>query len=168
MKTGAILMLLASQYDKSKYLKAADLDHEKKFRIKAVTEEMIGQDRDKEKKLVVWFTNDERGLVLNRINNRAIRGAFGDDVAGWANKIIVVFPTTAEFRGKMGPALRVRIPPPKQAGQAEAVPKPSPKPSSSGNGAAVTAKAEKAADDPEVEPDPVPSLADDLKDEIDF
>ena len=72
-------------------------------------------DKDKEKKLVVWFTNDERGLVLNRVNNRTLRGAFGDDVAGWTGKIIVVFPTMAEFRGKMAPALRVRIPPPKQA-----------------------------------------------------
>ena len=43
-----------------------------------------------------------------------MRGAFGDAVDGWAGKIVVVFPTMAEFRGKMGPALRVRIPPPKQ------------------------------------------------------
>ena len=53
--------------------------------------------------------------MLNHVNNRTIRGAFGDDIAGWAGKIIVVFPTMADFRGKMGPALRVRIPPPKQA-----------------------------------------------------
>ena len=63
----------------------------------------------------MWFTNDERGLVLNRVNNRTFRGAFGDAVEGWIGKIIVVFPTMADFRGKMAPALRVRIPPPKQA-----------------------------------------------------
>ena len=34
-------MLLASDYDKSKYFKAADLDREKKFRIKTVTEEEL-------------------------------------------------------------------------------------------------------------------------------
>ena len=46
------MMLLASDYDKSKYLKAADLEREKKFRIKTVTtEELIEQDRKKEKKL---------------------------------------------------------------------------------------------------------------------
>jgi hypothetical protein len=157
-------MLLASQYDKSKYLKAADLDYEKKFRIKAVTEEMIGQDRDKEKKLVVWFTNDERGLVLNRINNRALRGAFGDDVAGWANKIIVVFPTMAEFRGKMGPALRVRIPPPKQA-VAASPPRPA---SPSGNGAPAAPPPTAPSVDPDLAPDPVKSLAEDLDDEIGF
>ena len=47
------------------YFKAADLTQEKKLRIKDVTEE-DGIGADKEKKLVVWFTNDERGLVLNR------------------------------------------------------------------------------------------------------
>ena len=53
--------------------------------------------------------------MLNKTNNRTIRGAFGDDCTGWNGKIIVVFPTTDEFRGKMVPVLRVRIPPPKQA-----------------------------------------------------
>ena len=53
--------------------------------------------------------------MLNKTNNRTLRGAFGDDTANWTGKIIVVFPTMAEFRGKMSPALRVRIPPPKQA-----------------------------------------------------
>jgi hypothetical protein len=62
----------------------------------------------------VWFTNDPRGLILNKTNNRTLRGAFGDPVAGWKNKIVVLFSTTTDNRGKMVPALRVRIPPPKQ------------------------------------------------------
>ena len=107
------MVLLASDYDQSRFLKAADLSGEKKFRIKSVTEEPIGIGKDKERKLVVWFTNDARGLVLNRVNNRTIRGAFGDACEGWTGKIITVFPTMAEFRGEMKPALRVRIPPPK-------------------------------------------------------
>ena len=107
------MVLLASSYDQSRFLNAADLEREKKFRIKAVTEEAVGEKQ--EIKLVVWFTNDKRGLVLNKTNNRTIRGAFGDDVAGWKDKIIVIFPTTALLRGKVTPALRVRIPPPKQA-----------------------------------------------------
>src|SRR5262249_45867084 len=100
----APVVLLASQYDQSRYFKAADLATEKKLKIKNVTEEVIGVDKDKERKLVVWFTNDTRGLVLNRVSNRTIRTAYGDAVDGWAGKIIIVFPTMAEFRGKMGPA----------------------------------------------------------------
>jgi hypothetical protein len=149
-------MLLASDYDKSRFLKAEDLDHEKKYRIKSVSEEEVGE--KKEKKLVVWFTNDKRGLVLNRINNRVIRGAYGDDTALWPGKIIVIFRTTAEFRGKMGPALRVRIPPPKPP-TGTAPPSASP----SGNGAAV---APPRPADPELEPDPVKPIREELDDEI--
>jgi hypothetical protein len=107
------VVLLASEYDKSRFLKADDFDGERKFRIKNATEETVGE--KKEQKLVVWFTNDDRGLVLNKTNNRVLRGAFGDDTAGWASKIIVVFSTMVELRGKIVPGLRVRIPPPKQA-----------------------------------------------------
>ena len=119
-------MLLASDYDKTRFLKAEDLSAEKKFRIKSVTEEEVGIGKDKERKLVVWFTNDSRGLVLNRVNNRTLRSAFGDACDGWIGKIIVIFPTMAEFRGTMKPALRVRIPPPKQAAGNVQTAKPKP------------------------------------------
>jgi hypothetical protein len=118
------MVLLASAYDQSKYFKAADLTTDKKLKIKSATEELIGQGADQKKMLVVWFTNDERGLPLNRVNNRTIRGAFGDPVDGWVNKIIVAFPAMVEFRGKMTPGLRVRIPPPKGDGQAAKPPPP--------------------------------------------
>jgi hypothetical protein len=70
------MVLLASAYDQTRFLKSEDLPAEKKFRIKSVTEEEVGIGKDKERKLVVWFTNDSRGLVLNRVNNRTIRGAY--------------------------------------------------------------------------------------------
>jgi hypothetical protein len=142
------MVLLASSYDQSKYLKAEDLTAEKRFRIKEVTEELIGAGNDQEKKLVVWFANDERGLVLNRTNNRILRGAFGDPVDGWRNKVIAVYPTQVDFRGRMRPGLRVRIPPPKQGGKSAAVAKPSPAP------------------DPELEPEK--EADDDFDDEVDL
>jgi hypothetical protein len=141
------MVLLASAYDQSRFFKAADLTQEMKLRIKDVTEEWIGTGADKEKKLVVWFTNDEHGLVLNRVNNRTIRGAFGDSVEGWKGKIIILFPTMAEFRGKMGPALRVRIPPPKE-----------------GNGQVVVRPAPQTP--PQPTPQPLPPVGDDMDDEI--
>ena len=151
------MVLLASDFDQSKYLKAADLPQEKKFRIKHVTEEQIGP--DKERKLVVWFTNDQRGLVLNLTNNRVIRGAYGDNTDDWVGKIVVIFPTMADFRGKMTPALRVRISPPKQA--ADAVADTPPHPVTPGKSAAAAAAA-----DPELKPDPAKPLRDELDDEI--
>jgi hypothetical protein len=122
------MVLLASTYDQSKYFKAQDITAEKKLKIKAVTEEEIGIGKDKEKKLVVWFTNDPRGLVLNRVNNRTLRGAFGDPVSGWIGKIIIAFPTQDEFRGRMVPVIRLRIPPPKQGGNGQTAAKPPPVP----------------------------------------
>ena len=143
------MVLLASTYDQSKYFKAQDITAEKKLKIKAVTEEEIGVGKDKEKKLVVWFTNDSRGLVLNRTNNRTIRGAYGDPVDGWINKIIIAYPTMADYGGTMKPALWVRIPPPKQAGHGQTAAKPPPVP-------------------PPVPADPVELEDDDLNDEIEI
>ena len=80
--------------------------------------------KDKELKLVTWFTDDKRGLVLNRVNNRVIRTAFGDAVDGWTGKIIVIYPTTAEFRGEVKPCLRVKLPPPQSPPKPEPAPKP--------------------------------------------
>ena len=123
------MTIMASDFDKSKYLRAEDLKTEKKFRIKSVTVEEVGNDR-KEEKLVVWFTNDKRGLVVNKTNNRTLRGAFGDDTSTWRDKIIIVFPTMVEYRGKITPGLRVRIPPPKgsngQPAAKPATPPPTP------------------------------------------
>jgi hypothetical protein len=161
------MVLLASNYDQSRFLKAADLEREKKFRIKSVTEELVGE----EEKLVIWFTNDKRGLVLNKTNNRTIRGAFGNPVDDWVGKIIIIYPTMVDMRGKMTAALRVRIPPPKEAG-ATAVVSPS-KPPQSGNGAATAAPPPKPTiaapvDDPELADEPRKSLGDELEDEVQF
>jgi hypothetical protein len=109
-------MLLASEFDtKSNYLKAADLKSDSKFRIKNATKEIVGSGDDKEMKLVLWFTNEDRGLVLNKTNRTVLRDAFGDDTAAWVGKVIVVYPDTTPFGGKIVPCLRVRILPPKQA-----------------------------------------------------
>ena len=103
------------------YFRASDFKGQKKLRIKSVTAEDVGTGADKENKLVVWFTNDERGLILNKTNNRTLRGAFGDATDGWVGRDIILFSTEADLRGKMVPALRVRIPPPKQtAGNGDA------------------------------------------------
>ena len=49
------MVLFASDYDKSKYLRAEDLKRDKKFRIKAVTEEVFenGRQGGEEARLLV-------------------------------------------------------------------------------------------------------------------
>jgi hypothetical protein len=109
-----VMVLLASTYDQSKYLRAEDVTQPKVLRIKKVTEELVGSGANQEKKLVVSFSNGPKGLPLNRTNNRTIRGAYGDDTTNWSGKSIVVFQAEVEFKGKLVAGLRVRIPPPKQ------------------------------------------------------
>lgn len=114
------MVLLASSFDQSKYLRASDLDGEEeaRFKIRAVTEETLGTDR--EHKLVIWFSNDKRGYVTNRTALRVLAPAFGDDTSLWAGKIIILYRTTTEMAGKTLPCLRVRIPAPKAAASAQA------------------------------------------------
>jgi hypothetical protein len=124
------MVLYASDFDQSKYLKAADLGevgNEKRLKIKNITKETSVGERE-ETKACVWFTTVDRGLLLNKTNLRVLQGAFGNSMESWAGKIVVVFSTMADFRGKMSPALRVRIPPPKDDHRAPPPPKPTPKP----------------------------------------
>jgi hypothetical protein len=61
------MMLLASDYDQSKWLKPTDVDRERKFKIRAVTPEEFNDGKGgKDRKLVTWFTNSEKGLPLNK------------------------------------------------------------------------------------------------------
>src|SRR5262245_9183547 len=99
------MVLLASTFDQSGYLRAEELKQEKALRIKTVTVETVNDRSGQVKKLVVWFTNTDKGLVLNKTNNRTIRAAYEDDTAGWAGKLIVLFPTHAELGGRLVPAL---------------------------------------------------------------
>ena len=107
-------MVLASKYDQSRWMKAADLDEREELllRIKDVTEEPVGTGKEKEAKLCVWFNNHKQGLLLNKTNNRTLRGAFGDETDEWVGKRVVVFVVETE----RGPGLRVRIPTPKGNG----------------------------------------------------
>ena len=155
-------MVLASDFDKSKYFRAEDLQSEKKFRIKEVTVDQIAN----EDKLIVWFTNDKRGFVLNKTNNRVLRAAFGNDVSNWKDEVLIIFPTMVPFGGKTVPALRVRIPPPKQAaatGDGQAVAAPPQQPSRS------TQSVQRQLDEfGQTQSSEKPSLSDDLDDEIRF
>jgi hypothetical protein len=148
------MVLLASAFDQSRFFKAEDfeLDEEKKLKIKKGTEELIGVGADQKKMLTIWFTNSEKGLPLNRTNNRVLRAAFGDPVDGWVGKIFILYRTEAEFRGRMVPALRVRIPPSKQA--------------TAGNGQPIAPKPAPAAE--QLDTFSKPSLEEDLDDEILF
>ena len=124
------MTLYASDFDQSKYMKAADLGPtgiEKRFKIKNCTKETVG---DKEEtKACVWFTTHTKGLLLNKTNLRTLQGALGDNMDNWPAKVVILFVTPVSNRGVMVDGIRVRIPPPKDDYRAPAAPAPKPKPS---------------------------------------
>ena len=137
---------------------------------------MFEKDGKAEKKLVLWFTNDERGLVLNKTNNRTIRGAFGDDTGRLDRQ---------DHRRVSDDGRLPRQDDPRPAGAHSAAEaghsssRSTQQPVTSGNGrsstdcrqatgaaAAPLAAAALAAVDPELEPDPVKPIREELDDEI--
>lgn len=94
----------------SKYLKAADLDgREVKVVMANVEKEKLGDDM----KLVLYFKGKDKGLVLNKTNSNTIADAYGDETEDWFSQEIILFSVMTDFQGKVGPAIRVRAPMPK-------------------------------------------------------
>jgi hypothetical protein len=124
-----MMPLYASDFDQSRYIRAADLGptgSEKRLKIKACTRETVGE--KEEAKACVWFTTHTKGLLLNKTNLRTLQGALGDNMDGWAGRIIILFVTPVSNRGAMVDGVRLRIPPPKDDHRAPTAPAPKPPP----------------------------------------
>lgn len=99
-------MLISSEFP-SKYLKAADLGgKEVKVIMQNVEKEKLGDDT----KLVLYFKGKEKGVVLNKTNASTIADAYGDDSEDWFDQPLILFSVMVDFQGKVGPAIRCRIP----------------------------------------------------------
>lgn len=92
----------------SKYLRAADLDgREPIVTISKAVLETLGDER----KVVVYFTGKEKGLVLNKTNFNAIEEISGeDDTDNWGGTKVKLFTAKVEFQGKRVPAVRIDSP----------------------------------------------------------
>ena len=107
------MVLLASNYDKSRFLKAADQAGEE-VPDQGRHRREVRQDGDKEKKLVVWFTNDKRGWCSTRPTTARSAAPSATTRPTGPARSSSCSPRWSIPR-QDGPALRVRIPPPKQA-----------------------------------------------------
>ncbi|NQU20950.1 MAG: hypothetical protein HQ567_06670 [Candidatus Nealsonbacteria bacterium] len=105
----------------SKYLKAADIERgrERQLTTDYVDVELMESTGDK--KPVLYFKGEDRGLVLNRTNAEVLSDAFGEDSDDWAGQRVVLYCAKTQFAGKTCDGLRLR---PAVNGQAEAAPKP--------------------------------------------
>ena len=113
------MVLLASDLRSIPLLQSRRSQERNRLKIKNVTEEKMADGAGQAHRLVHQQTSAAAAQPHEQPHDP--QAAFGDDVDGWPGKIIVLYPTTAEFRGKMGPAMRVRIPPPKDSLQGTGV-----------------------------------------------
>jgi hypothetical protein len=94
----------------SKYLKAADLDEDVDLTIRSVILEDIQTEGGLEQKPIVYFEEGEKGLLLNKTNWNALVQQYGDESDGWVGKNIVLTVMEVQFKDKMVPALRIKVP----------------------------------------------------------
>jgi hypothetical protein len=85
---------------RGKYLKSSDLQGRKVTRkIESVAFEPIGELQ--ERKLVVYFDGEDRGLVLNLTNATTMANAFGDESSEWPGHPVELFTESVRYQGKM-------------------------------------------------------------------
>lgn len=97
----------ARRYTGGKYLKAALIDRPVTVTISDVSEEEVGE--DKERKLVVYFREFEnKGLALNTTNTECLIELFGPETDEWKGKQVTLYSTPVQFAGKTVQGLRLR------------------------------------------------------------
>ena len=103
----------------TKWLKAADFNGQAwMLTIESITIRLIERDK---KKPVIMFQGQKKGLVLNKTNGNTIASFLGEDTDDWIGKKIVLYPTQADFQGRVVACIRVRAPK-KQSNTAAAAP----------------------------------------------
>ena len=90
-----------------RYLKSSDVDDPVLMTIRAVTWEEM---QDGEHKAVLWFKEDERGLVINTTNGNVLMEYLGTDTDAFSGREIVVYSADTQFGGKDVKGLRLRRP----------------------------------------------------------
>ena len=90
-----------------KYLKAEDVKQDINVSIESVDLETI----EGEEKIVVSLLGFTKRFVLNKTNKDRLKTLFGtSETDSWVKKDITLTTESAKFKGKEGPALRVKVP----------------------------------------------------------
>ena len=97
----------------SRYLKAADLseDGDTILEIDNVKIEEVG--RDQEKRPVIYFKDEARGVVLNKTNANTISKLYGKETTEWQGKLVALYVAEVQFGGDMVESIRIKTKTPK-------------------------------------------------------
>ena len=89
----------------SKWMRESDLKgHPMTVRISRFEVQKVAE----ENKPVLFFSDSEKGFVVNRTNADTIAGIHGDDTDQWIAKSITLVSADVEYKGKLMKAIRVR------------------------------------------------------------
>jgi hypothetical protein len=99
---------------KSDFLKADDIGGDMPI-VQIETAEVKDFDGG-ERKLVLTFHGQDKSLLLNMTNAKAIGQAYGTNTDNWIDKSIMLFTMMVDYQGKMVNAIRVRMPPSSKPG----------------------------------------------------
>lgn len=69
----------------------------------AAEETLLGED-----KLVLYFLEEDRPVVLNKTNTRRMIEGFGDDTDDWIGKRVQLYTEPVDFNGKVTDAIRLK------------------------------------------------------------
>ena len=105
----------------SKYLGSVDFDKPALATVLRCELQEVGQERESEKKPVVYFNEYERPLILNVTNFRTLAKALGADSDMWPSGQIVIFTSQTSYKGEMVDCVRLRAPNVPQTASAPAV-----------------------------------------------
>src|SRR2546430_1347498 len=104
-----------SDYFPSRYIKASDIGDSEFNAVILVTKvEELGDER--ERKLVVYFNGlpgelAEKGLVINSTNyDRVAHCCKSEDTDMWPGNTVTLYTELVSFKGKTGPAVRIKAP----------------------------------------------------------
>ena len=93
----------------SDYLKASDLQGRNvTVIINHVEWITLGQGKNTEEKLCVYFQGKEKGLVLNKTNANNIAAMYGEETDQWTGQPVLLFEAMVDYQGRSVPAIRVR------------------------------------------------------------
>jgi len=92
----------------SNYLKASDLNGQS---VQVVIASVVMEQLDDNRRLVIYFQNKKKGLLVNKTNANNIAMVLGDDTDDWLGHPVTIYPTMVDFKGKSVEALRVNAKP---------------------------------------------------------
>lgn len=106
-----------------KYMKAADLQgQEYSVTIDNCVMERVVENEPE--KVILYFSNSERGMVCNKTNALELASVYGDDMDLWRGKPAMLYTAKVQFNGKMVDGLRLRVDPTQNQPQVHPNPDP--------------------------------------------